>query len=86
MALCPSSEGVGGLSDTVAGFTEYNEQGTGFVFNSTDPQELFDCLHTSLHVYYQHGLFSQLQDNAMSKSFTWEQAADAYCSLYYSLR
>ena len=76
---------VGGLSDTVAGFNEHHEQGTGFVFDSTDPNELFDCLQTSLHVFYQHELFGQLQDNAMSKSFTWEQAADAYCSVYHSL-
>ncbi|UYM17306.1 glycogen synthase GlgA [Endozoicomonas euniceicola] len=77
---------VGGLSDTVAGFAEHNDKGTGFVFNSTDPQELFDCLQTSLDVYYQHELFTRLQDNAMSKRFTWEQAADAYCSVYHSLR
>lgn len=76
---------VGGLSDTVSGYWEHGDQGTGFVFNSTDPNELFDCLQTSLHVYYQSGEFARMQHNAMGKSFTWEQAADAYCSVYHSV-
>ena len=81
----PIVRNVGGLSDTVAGYSEHGDQGTGFAFNSTDPNELHDCLQQSLHVYYQQDQFGRMQDKAMAQSFTWEKAAESYSSIYHAI-
>lgn len=81
----PVVRNVGGLCDTVDGYADHGDQGTGFIFQGTDQNELYDCLCQSLHVYHQIGEFERMQDRAMSQSFTWEQAAESYSSIYHSI-
>ena len=76
---------VGGLCDTVEGYSEHGSGGTGFIFDSTDSNELLACLRLSLEVYGRPAEFSSMQDQAMTRSFTWEAAARAYCSEYQSI-
>ncbi|WP_263082026.1 glycogen synthase GlgA [Endozoicomonas sp. Mp262] len=81
----PIVRAVGGLKDTVEAYGDKGEQGTGFVFEQPCAPDLIACLYRALRVYGDARIFRQLQQNAMSQTFTWEESAAAYCDIYHSI-
>jgi starch synthase len=83
----PVVHAVGGLRDTV--FEESAEaitdKGNGFVFHHPTAELLFEAINRALQLYQQPALWKQLQLNAMSKDFSWDQSAQQYLNIYEKL-
>ena len=77
---------TGGLRDTViplhTGF-DNGESATGIGFEQPDIEQTAQALLQALHLYQDYpDLFSQIQQNAMAASFTWDGPAQEYLALY----
>jgi len=80
----PVVNDVGGLRDTVRErpFDDIGTEGNGFVFLRPDSDDLHDAINRALWCYRQPDLWKQLQQNAMSQDFSWENSAQKYEDLY----
>ena len=81
----PIVRSVGGLKDTVDGYTEAGDKGTGFVFDQPDDHDFIMCLYQALDVYKDSHTFRKMQQNAMGRAFTWDASANAFCDIYRSI-
>ncbi len=78
----PIVSNVGGLADTV---TDVGAgEGTGFVFNNSDPSAFMNCLIAASQHYYQPGL-THLIRNGMKGDYGWSRNADEFVDLYNSI-
>jgi starch synthase len=79
----PIVHATGGLDDTVENFDEAGLEGTGFKFHQPTAGALYDTIGWAAHTYYHNGkAIRTLMQQAMSKRFTWEEAARKYEGLY----
>ncbi len=79
---------VGGLADTVVGADEHSlasGEATGIAFDEASPAALADALHRAVRLYRQAEVWRGLQRQAMSRRFSWAEAARAYEVLYRSM-
>ena len=81
----PVVRAVGGLLDSVSGYNGSTENATGFVFYGANADELHDCLMFALSVYQDKNKHQALVANAMSESFTWDDAAQQYLQVFTSI-
>lgn len=74
---------VGGLRDTVQPYNEFDKSGTGFGFQGLSGYLLTKTLENALNVYYNRkGDWRVLQEQAMTRDFSWQTASLAYVQLY----
>lgn len=77
---------TGGLRDTVVPLdSELGncDSATGLGFDQPEIQQTSKALLQALHLYQDHpDCFSQVQQNAMAASFTWDAPAAEYIALY----
>ena len=79
---------VGGLADTVVCATADNATGlskegaTGFVFNDATASALQAELIRAVRYFEQPALWAVVMQQAMGRSFSWQQAARDYMALY----
>jgi starch synthase len=81
----PVVRNVGGLADSVCDTSETsiaNNTATGFVITDNKPATLIKTLQRALLHYQTPDVWRQLQVNAMSQDFSWQQSAEEYLSLY----
>lgn len=82
----PLVTAVGGLKDTVEGFTGNNlETATGFVMASPSSIDLIETLSFVIETYRDQATWQQLQKNAMQKNFSWRASAHRYLECYEQL-
>jgi starch synthase len=82
-ATPPVVHATGGLDDTVENFDEAGLVGTGFKFHQLTAGALYDTIGWATHTYYHNKkAIRTLMRQAMSKRFTWEEAARTYEDLY----
>lgn len=73
---------VGGLHDTVTDYGNGMEAANGFVMDEVSSASLEKSLRLALDVYPQKTLWQQMQENAMSIDYSWENSAAGYLDLY----
>lgn len=74
---------VGGLVDTVRGYTGDNsDTATGFFISQLNEQGIFETVANALQVYTRRGVWQKLAKNAMRQDLSWERSAQAYLDLY----
>ncbi len=56
----------------------------GFVLNKPNTTELISTIMRALTLFENKKSWKQLQQNAMSQSFSWEKSADSYIEIYKS--
>jgi starch synthase len=78
----PVVRATGGLDDTVSQFDPKTETGTGFKFEKYNALAFLDAIRKALVVYSNKKKWTQLMNNAMKVSFTWEKSAQEYVKLY----
>ena len=79
----PVVHATGGLDDTVENFDEAGLGGTGFKFRQPTAGALYDTIGWATCTYYHNEkAMKTLMRRAMSKRFTWEEAARKYEDLY----
>ena len=78
---------TGGLADTVRDEDEHPGRGTGFVFDSLDPDGLAHAAHRAMvHRARDPRVWEALRRRAMAEDFSWDRAAGEYEGLYRGLR
>lgn len=81
----PVVRNTGGLADTVQNYDAVNKTGSGFVCNDATPDAVFGTTMWAIETYYEHkDDFKMLQQNAMSKDFSWINSANQYVKVYQS--
>jgi starch synthase len=73
---------VGGLADTIKTFQSGKNQGTGFLFKSSEEDEWIPLLQKALALYPKKKVWKSLMLNGMKQDFSWNQAAKHYGRLY----
>ncbi|MEE9394711.1 MAG: glycogen synthase GlgA [Planctomycetota bacterium] len=73
---------TGGLADTVEEWNGEAKSGTGFLFDEPREDLLASALGRAFEVFDQGENWTRLQNNAMSKDFSWTRSAREYQQLY----
>jgi starch synthase len=73
---------VGGLKDTVIDYSAEGGVGIGFVFDTYDPQALWDSIEGALRLFADKRSWTELMHRAMRMDFSWDRSAQAYNNLY----
>jgi starch synthase len=76
------------LADTVVDTlpeTMANHTATGFVFNDAHAGTLLEAIKRATLLYSFSDVWRQLQTNAMSRDFSWQNSAEQYLALYESI-
>lgn len=77
---------VGGLVDTVRGYTGTNgDTATGFFIDSFTEKGLLDSLERALQLYDNRVVWLKLVRNAMRQDLSWDKSAQAYLELYHRI-
>ena len=77
---------TGGLKDTVKGYWDYGNTANGFSFKDFDTNGLRSAVDLAIGLWYgQKDTWKELQQNAVSMHFGWEESAEKYLELYKSL-
>ena len=79
----PIVRSTGGLSDTVAQYTEGKGVGTGFRFNDATAPALYNTIGWACATYYDRpGELHALRLRGMASDFSWNVSAGRYAELY----
>lgn len=85
-ATVPVVRKTGGLADTVQDWDEnkaYDESlGNGFVFQDYNETELIHCLRRAVNYYQNKDVWRKIQQNGMSRDYSWSKSAKKYQQLY----
>lgn len=77
---------VGGLKDTVDPYNHYTGEGTGFGFAAFSGYWMTKTIENALSVFHNDkAAWRQLQQQAMSRDFSWDTASQSYQTLYENL-
>ena len=77
---------VGGLRDTVESYNPVTGSGTGFSFNNFIGFWMTTTLDFALDTYKNHkDAWRKLQEQAMTRDFSWDSASQDYIALYQDL-
>lgn len=77
---------TGGLKDTVIHYNELTKEGTGFEFEDYSAYWLYQKIEEAYNYYHQKPEhFRQIQINAMTKIFSWQESAKEYERMYRSI-
>ncbi len=76
---------TGGLADTVIPWNPETREGTGFVFERFDSEDLYRALERALHAWTDRDAWRVLVDNAMRADWSWEHQVRKYLELYARL-
>jgi starch synthase len=79
----PVASAVGGLKDSILPADQSN--GTGYLFEGSNENSLIPCLRKALLDYQNEKKWSQMQQRAMDKDFSWTRSAGQYIDLYSQL-
>jgi starch synthase len=81
----PIVRAIGGLKDTVTDYDAEDGVGTGFVFDTYQPQALWETMERALRTFADKRSWTELMHRAMRMDFSWDRSAQAYSSLYDQL-
>ena len=73
---------TGGLADTVVDFDEESRQGTGFVFEKYEADELLRSLRRAIQFFGQKRLWYKIVKQGMMMDYSWGKSAEEYTRLY----
>lgn len=78
----PIVRSTGGLRDTVVPYDAADGLGTGFVFAEATTDALVAAIREAASIFADKPQWRQLQDNAMTRDFSWGHSAAHYVELY----
>jgi starch synthase len=78
----PIVRATGGLVDTVSEWDASRGNGTGFVFESYQPDELLGAVERGLAAYRSTGEWPLLVRNALHFDASWARSAQEYLDVY----
>jgi starch synthase len=78
----PIVRGTGGLEDTVVDADEVPAGGTGFKFGDYQAEPLLAAVSRALSAFGNRDRWKGIQQNAMSRDFSWDVSARQYVKVY----
>ena len=81
----PVARKTGGLADTIVDDKPSASDSNGFLFDGFNTPELVSAVKRALQVYRNKEHWTRLTRQAMTGDFSWDQSAEKYQELYYSL-
>lgn len=84
-ATLPVVHWVGGLCDTVKGYTEHGREANGFGFHGLTTRNFVRTLEGALAVYQNPSDLDALRRNALATDFSWTRPAEEYRKFYECL-
>ncbi|RKX27798.1 MAG: glycogen synthase GlgA [Candidatus Zixiibacteriota bacterium] len=76
---------VGGLADTVIDYDKRTGEGTGFVFEDYDADEMIATLRRVVELYGRRQPWTRLMKAGMNLDYSWDASARKYSELFQSL-
>ena len=78
----PVARKTGGLADTIEDFYPGENQGTGFLFENMEAQELLIAMIRAFVNWRHKSEWKNLQKRVMEKDFSWDRSARDYIDLF----
>jgi starch synthase len=78
----PLGRRTGGLADTIFDPEEHPEGATGFLFDEFSTFAFAGAYERAVRAFRQKELWSRLQENGMSRDFSWRASATHYVEVY----
>ena len=79
----PIVRNTGGLRDTVINCNEFENYGTGFIFNDFTPEALRNTILWAYKIYHTRpDLMGKMRYDAMCQDFSWIRSAKEYEKIY----
>jgi len=79
----PIVRATGGLDDTIENYEPHSGEGTGFKFYEASASALTNTVRWAVDTWYNHpDAIKKLIKNAMSRHFSWDDAAASYTDIY----
>ena len=78
----PLGRRTGGLNDTIFDIDEHPETGTGFLFDEFSAFGLIGTFERAVRAFREPTLWTHLQQNGMSRDFSWRASATHYVETY----
>ena len=78
----PLGRRTGGLSDTILDIDEHPDLGTGFLFDEYSAFALTGAFERSVRAFRQPEVWARLQQNGMSRDYSWSASATHYVEAY----
>ncbi len=78
----PVVRATGGLLDTIRNYTDYKENGNGFVFQDFSKVSFLDALTRAISLYENREKWARLVARAMKEDFSWRRSSEKYLELY----
>jgi starch synthase len=82
----PIVRAVGGLDDTVRGYSARAAHPNGFKFADATPEALLRVVRQALRVYRDRETWARLQQEGMAEDYSWESSAREYVRVYRRAR
>lgn len=79
----PVGTAVGGLLDTIIPYPQPGAN--GFIFAEPTPEALLDAIRQAVRVWEDRPAWREIQVNAMTANFSWEESAKQYMDVYKKL-
>ncbi|MEX0781837.1 MAG: glycogen synthase [Dehalococcoidia bacterium] len=78
----PLGRRTGGIGDTIIDMEEHPETGTGFLFDEFSAFGLIGAFERALRAFRDPALWTRLQENGMSRDYSWRASATHYVETY----
>ncbi|MCP4567754.1 MAG: glycogen synthase GlgA [FCB group bacterium] len=78
----PIVRSTGGLADTIDDVDEKSGDGTGFVFDKYDPEELLSAIKRAVDLFAGRKNWRRVMKEGMARDYSWQQSAHKYAELY----
>jgi starch synthase len=81
----PIARAAGAVKDAIVDCDPRFESGTGFLFESADPDELFGAIGRALAAFRRKDILARLRHRVMRRDVSWDRCARQYEALYESV-
>ena len=82
----PIVHAVGGLDDTIQGYTSRARGANGFKLQQPTPDELTRVVRQAVRLYHDRPVWARLIQNGMAADHSWRQSAKEYVKVYRRAR
>lgn len=81
----PVARATGGIQEIIEDYDPTMDAGFGFLCYEKTPDAFWDSIKRAREVFHDKTIWTALMERAMSRDFSWNEAADRYESIYVEL-
>jgi starch synthase len=81
----PVARATGGIQEIIEDYDPTMDAGFGFLCYDKTPDAFWDSIKRAREVFHDKTIWTELMERAMSRDFSWTEAAERYESIYSEL-